>query len=305
MLAPALAPHEAERKRLISQAIRQLLIAGGGGLVLGATVGLLARDIGLAWLGLAIPVAIVGFMAWGRLQRFRTSCKTEALTGLAQAIGLTYQCEGFDPDGLKRLRQLALLPGYERSHFEDRFSGRRDACDFQLYEARLDAQEGSGKNSHWVTVFGGQVVCIAFPKKFLGTTVVNREGVRALGVPGLERVNLESGDFERIFEVYGTDQVEARYLVHPVFMEKLVALENALGGAKLRCAFDAGELMVAVEGGDLFEIVDLWQPLPSKETARTGVDGISHVLKLIDAVLSTPANPFADPKPAGQPAAGA
>ena len=48
--------------------------------------------------------------------------------------------------------------------------------------------------------------------------------------PGLRKVGLEDPHFEKIFEVFGDDQVEARAILTPVFMEELVALETAYAG---------------------------------------------------------------------------
>jgi len=40
----------------------------------------------------------------------------------------------------------------------------------------------------------------------------------------MKRVGLVDPVFEKIFEAYGTDQVEARYLLTPTFMQRLVRL---------------------------------------------------------------------------------
>jgi hypothetical protein len=45
----------------------------------------------------------------------------------------------------------------------------------------------------------------------------------------LEKVKLESIDFENRFIVYSNDQVEARYILTPSFMERLVKLEKMMG----------------------------------------------------------------------------
>lgn len=246
-----------------------------------------------AYIAVLGPGLLVWGLAWKRLVGFQQRCKAEALGRLSTAMGLEYQCEGFVAEGIGRLQELGLMPQFERSQFEDRFSGRRSGVDFRLYEARLKVRRGSGKSRRWVTVFGGQVILIDFHKDFLGTTVVNRNALFRFSPKGLEPVRLESNQFEKTFDVYGNDQVEARYLVHPAMMERLMELEASLGGQKLRCAFDGGELMVLVEGGDLFEVVDVLQPMPNRETTRKGVKGIADVLRLIDAVLARPANPYA------------
>ena len=50
-----------------------------------------------------------------------------------------------------------------------------------------------------------------------------------------------------------SDGVEARYLVHPTYVEKLIALENAFAGQKIRTLFAAGELTVVLEATNMFE----------------------------------------------------
>src|SRR5690606_24551245 len=83
------------------------------------------------------------------------------------------------------------------------------------------------------------------------------------------------------FEVWGTDQVEARYLLHPVMMERLLELETKLHGKRLRCAFEDGDCLVAVEGGNLFEPGDLFKPLVDPARARRIVNEISGVFGVL------------------------
>src|SRR5262249_17869964 len=158
-------------------------------------------------------------------------------------------------------------------HYEDCFSGERFKCGFTLYEAHLEEKHQTKNGTSYSTVFRGQVVRIAFPKKFLGTTVVRRDlgwfnFVNRFGNGNLQRVGLEDSKFERDFEVYGTDQVEARELVHPVFMERLLALEAHFDGKRLRCAFEGGDLLLAVEGRDRFELGSMFRPLADRDRVR-------------------------------------
>ncbi len=291
ILAPALAPHEAERRGLLQQAVVVTLVVEVLGIGAGLYAGQTWHRPGFVGIGALMPAWFAWGVMWSRLKAFRTRCKAEALSRLAAAIGLDYLCDGFEGEGVPRLQGLGLLPRFQRASYEDRFAGRRQGCGFEVFEAHLEDKQSDGKSSHWVDVFRGQLVRIAFPKAFEGTTVVNRAG-RHWSSPGFEPVGFASSQFEHAFQVFGTDQVEARYLVHPAFMERLLALETALGGENLRCAFDAGFLTIVVDGGDLFEIVKVLKPLPDRAAARRGVEGISHVLKLIDAVMAPPPRPY-------------
>jgi hypothetical protein len=70
---------------------------------------------------------------------------------------------------------------------------------------------------------------------------------------GLERVVLESPEFERLFDVYGEDQVEARKLLTPRAQEALVRLRKYLG-KPVWGAVRGRDLWLAVEGGDRFPV---------------------------------------------------
>lgn len=98
--------------------------------------------------------------------------------------------------------------------------------------------------------------------------------------------------FERDFEVYGSDQVEARELVHPVFMERLIALEPAYAGKRLRCGFQDGDLLLAVEGRNRFELGSMFAPLADPKRVRTVINDVAEILRLIDSMLTAERAPL-------------
>ncbi len=69
---------------------------------------------------------------------------------------------------------------------------------------------------------------------------------------GLERVVLESSEFERLFDVYG-DQIEARRLLTPRVQEALVRLRKYLG-KPVWGTVRGRDLWLAVEGRDRFSV---------------------------------------------------
>lgn len=292
VIAPALAPFEAERRAVLRRFWRFIIAGGVVGFAFAMITSTFGKDFDAA--GVVIWTGIIAMIAAGfgymPVHRFEQRCKARALEELAGALGMTYVGADFEPPAMERLQQLKLIGNdAEDSEYEDLFSGTRSGAAFQLYEAKLTKQNGKST----VTVFQGQVLRIAFPKKFLGVTIVNRDSQRWFKPKGFQKIGLESSQFERIFEVFGTDQVEARFLVHPAFMERLMALEAAMSGKNLRCAFDDSHLLVAVEGGDLFEVVDVFKPLPDREQTRKGLGELDAVLKLIDAILAPPPNVWA------------
>ncbi|MDX2233513.1 MAG: DUF3137 domain-containing protein [Hyphomonadaceae bacterium] len=243
-----------------------------------------------------MALAVAYTIAYLPLQRVGAQMKGVTLAAIAEAVGVSYAGAGAAPEAMPRYRGLNLVPSYDRCRFEDFFHGERLGRRFSLCEAVLEEErrDKDGKRSH-VTVFRGQLIRIAFPKAFLGVTIVRRDaGVfNALrGMGALKRVGLGDTRFERAFEVYSDDQVEARYLVHLVFMERLLDLEAHYKGKNLRCAFEQGDLLLAVEAPDRFEIGDLFKPLADPGRARRIVDDLADVMKLMDAVLTAEIAPL-------------
>lgn len=235
--------------------------------------------------------------AYAPLAALGRKLKQEYCAAIASAMGAAFEMAGFEPPALQRLKDLRLIPGYSRSSFEDLFTGAHKGAQYQVYEAHLEQQHTDSKGrTYYTTVFRGQLIRMHFTRNFLGVTIVRRDtGVFNLFGGGtvdgkkLERVRLEDPKFEKAFEVWGNDQVEARYLLHPVMMEHLLGLETGLKGKKLRCAFENGDVLVAVEGGDLFEPGDMFKPLVDPARARRIVDEIAGVVRVMDQVLTAQA----------------
>ena len=149
--------------------------------------------------------------------------------------------------------------------FQDLWWGLVGGRPFTLHEAKLTEQRGSGKSRRTVTVFEGSILAIGFTRRFNGTTLIEPDGDRRkfligaekeqVGIGGeqLERIDLTDPRFEERFTVWSNDQVESRYLVHPEYVERLLAVEAAFAGKDIRALFRDGDLLITLETGDLFE----------------------------------------------------
>jgi len=245
--------------------------------------------------GFGGAIGIATYAYWP-LSSLSDQVKQKMLDTIATTIGCKYQVNGFTPAGFDRARTLDLVPRYDRSNFEDWWGGERFKCGFDLYEAHLETKHRTKNGTTWVTCFRGQLMRVSFPKEFLGTTIVRRDRglfnfLDRFGTE-LKRVGLESSKFERDFEVYGSDQVEARALVHPVFMERLIALEQKFAGSRIRCAFQQGDLIVAIESRNRFEPGSMFSPLADPTRVRQVVTDIAEILRLIDAMLTAERAPL-------------
>ena len=112
------------------------------------------------------------------------------------------------------------------------------------------------------------ILCIAIP--------LNRQRKK------MQEAKLEDIDFDNRFNVYTKDQVEARYLLTPSFMERLKSVETSFGTKGIKCSFFEDTIMLAIPTNkDLFELGSLYCPIQkSKEIAKT-YDQIKSIQNMI------------------------
>lgn len=294
-LQPALRAREKGRVKAAKRATQFTWIGVGIGVV-GAAIGLAAFRVPQ----LAIVSAVIGFAVAGSgrssLRKYAKEAKAMLVAPVAEKFGLDFVSEPGPQPIAATIHKHGLLPSWDRSTFQDRITGTRNGVDFEFFEANLiqrrTSRDSNGRTrTSWVTVFQGQCLNFKFHKNFAGRTTVLRDAGflnRFGGARGMNRVRLESPDFEKAFEVYSTDQVEARFLLTPDFMQRLVDLEQVFHGAGLRCAFVDGAILIALEGGDLFEPGSMFTPLDNPERVRDLLDDFAAVFNLIDS--------FSDPQ---------
>lgn len=210
-------------------------------------------------------VAGLGF-AWGNAPRAKAirEVKLGINRAIAEALELDYSLDVEAGPAFELALRYEMVPRFDRSSFEDLWHGEIGGRSFALHEAHLKQRRSSGKRTHYVTVFRGAVMSIDFSRDFHGTTLVERAS-RHRGLLGgrkdavdfdgrrLDYVDLVHPQFEDEFAVFSDDQVEARYLIHPEYVERLIEIRQAFVGKDVRAVFSGGDLVIVVETEDMFE----------------------------------------------------
>jgi hypothetical protein len=233
--------------------------------------------LGLIWFGLDTDVVLrsivtlggtMMFGLWGYqpLAEAKQTIKIGINGAIARSLGIEYAHDIEPGAEFAAAKRYGLVPKHTRASFEDHWHGTLEGHAFSLYETHLEERRGSGKNRHWVTVFRGVIITMAFGRPFHSTTVLQRAGKNrawfGLGGPSeranfdghlLDRVDQVHPDFANVFDLFGDDQVEARMLVHPAYIEHLLALEQVFGAKELRAIFSRGEVILVAASDNLFE----------------------------------------------------
>lgn len=238
----------------------------------------------------AVAVGGLGMFSTAKyfLKEIKSDTKLHLAGGICNFIGWHFSEKVFIDPKLDTWTTNGLLPKtYHRVNFEDQMQGKAHGASFLAMEAHLEKEVRTGKNKNWVTTFMGTLMFIEFDRKFLGRTVVRRNNIlhNKKKFEGMKKVGLVDPVFEKIFQAYGTDQVEARYLLTPDFMQRLVDLETSVEGKRIRFAFINKTLMIAVETKNCFEAGSMLKPLTTPSKAQNILDEIGAVYDVIDGVL--------------------
>lgn len=327
VLEPALASREAERRSIISKARTRTLWMGLIVGALALIVLFATRGAG-AMLVIFGAIAVTGIgsaAAWVPLFRVKSETKQLVVGSAAESFGFKYETLHPDVSGVadwksagswissralksngvgklfgesgddlpptpafQTLRDAKLLPSYDDRDFEDLIEGDRAGTHFSLVECKLTEERGSGKNRRTVTVFQGLLFHIQYPERFLGRTLIARQGwwKGFFGDDSLQKVDLVAKELEDNFTIYSNDQVEARALLTPDRMERLIALERHFKGGKLRGIFEGDHLTLALEADDQFEAGSVWKPLVDPDRYITALTEIGLVCDVIDGFLT-------------------
>jgi hypothetical protein len=292
-IRPALQEREAERAAAAKRSIQSWWTGGTVIAVSVITAVFIFREPAIAILG---GLAGMGLIGWGSLPLNRLSREAKALLvePVARELGLDYAAKPGNVPSIHRHRELRLVPGWDRANFEDRLAGMRREVNFEMFEAHLEERrtttDSKGRTqTTWVTVFRGQCLKLDFHKTFYGRTRIAREAGffnRLNTSREMQRAKLEDPEFERAFAVFTTDQVEARYLLTPDLMQRLVDLERAFRGGRLQACFDGGEMLITLQGGDLFEPGTMYRPLDDPRRTRDLLNDFAAVFNIIDTVTA-------------------
>jgi hypothetical protein len=257
-VAPHLAAVEAERRRTL----RRCVMSTAGLLALGVLAAVLFT---IAGFGEGRLLAIVGSFAltwllWkSQFDRFRVSFKKRLVTPLVRAIDprLDYwptdaiEREEFEASGLFREHPVTRFRG------EDLIHGTLGATAMKCSE--VDARYRSlikRRNQNDIEIFKGLFFIADFNKHFHGSTyVLPDRAQRSLGALGQalqslnttygQLVKLEDPEFERLFVVYSSNQIEARYILSSALMARISAFRMRTRH-DLRLAFVRSKLYMAI-----------------------------------------------------------
>lgn len=253
---------------------------------------IVAGKFDAAYIGLILCTSCVVIMfLCGPFYFYKKRVKPQIMPDFAGFFGnFSYLFEGKVDDAI--LRASDLFGKYDFSVGDDYFTGIYDGVHISIGEQKLKVvgQDFRG-NKLERNVFSGVCILFEMNKNFKGRTVVLKDK-GALGnaftkVSGLQNVRLEDSRFEKVFEVFSDDQIEARYLLTTAFMERMLKLRDLYDGKAIQFSFNNNTLLLSIPTRqDMFEASSFFRSNMNKKKIDLVFEqfytifSVVHLLKL-------------------------
>ena len=204
------------------------------------------------------------------LQRIFTDLKYNHNSGLAKEV----------------LSSTQMINTGDVYYSNDLVTGKHKDVAFTQADVHIQEQHtDSDGNTTYTTIFKGRFMIFEFPKKFNFRLEVVEKWFGASRIPGkdkttgrkFEKIQLESPEFNKIFNTYAEDGFEAFYLLDPAFIHNILELDQQYKG-KLFLGFIDNKLIVGLnDNKDAFEPPSVFKQID--EAAET--EKIAKEIRLI------------------------
>jgi hypothetical protein len=271
-MAEVLRDLEKDRRKMIRKiAITTAVVLGLAPIAVLIGTALHAKPAAVAYAAGLLAIAAIIACGYGFTKAYKREFKGRLISPLVQFFGadFVYSADAFvDSDRYSASR--IFRTAFTRYSGEDYIAGTAGRTRFECseicseYEREYVDSKGN-KQKSWKTIFSGLFIVADFNKAFSGGVWVFPDSLESklgwlahklqewkLDRPG-QLVKLEDPEFERLFAVYATDQMVARYVLSPSLMKRITEYRQRLSHP-LWMSFSNGVLYVALAPDrDLFE----------------------------------------------------
>ena len=220
---------------------------------------------------------ILAWLSWYAIKKnFENRIKQNIMPIVSSCFPKLRWSKGFF-NGANLFLASYIISKFKNEVYDDYFEGVFNDVTFEIIEAKYVMKSS--------TDFDGVIIKLDMNKSFQAHTIVVTDTLfnDKFTYQGLSRTTLEDIEFEKKFNVYTNDEVEARYLLTPSFMERLKAMKIAFKACSVSCVFYNNYLIIALPtNNDIFSLCSLTKPLDDAKQYFQMFEEILSIIKLID-----------------------
>lgn len=285
-LAPTLQVLENKRKELLRNGRSEGLIYAAVFLVVGVIALLILKLEGIFGPIVIVVISVIIFITCinNKSKIFSSFYKEEVVDEIIHAFCPNATYSPNNGVGEDLFRNSGLFTSPDRYHAEDLIEGCLDKTSFICSEVHAEERRArstkNGVQYYWEDIFKGFLFIADFHKEFQGETTILRNSFFKVKM-GASRVKMENPDFEKVFDVFSTNQIEARYLITPSMMERMLELDsNFKKGVTI--SFRNSTILVAIpDSKNRFE-ADVWSSLNDMSILKSDFSVLQSLLDIVE-----------------------
>lgn len=285
-LAPTLQVLENKRKELLRNGRSEGLIYAAVFLVVGVIALLILKLEGIFGPIVIVVISVIIFITCinNKSKIFSSFYKEEVVDEIIHAFCPNATYSPNNGVGEDLFRNSGLFTSPDRYHAEDLIEGCLDQTSFICSEVHAEERRArstkNGVQYYWEDIFKGFLFIADFHKEFQGETTILRNSFFKVKM-GASRVKMENPDFEKVFDVFSTNQIEARYLITPSMMERMLKLDsNFKKGVTI--SFRNSTILVAIpDSKNRFE-ADVWSSLNDMSILKSDFSVLQSLLDIVE-----------------------
>lgn len=285
-LAPTLQVLENKRKELLKKGRSEGLIYAAIFLVVGVIALLILKLEGIFGPIVIVVISVIILITCinNKSKIFSSFYKEEVVDEIIHAFCPDAAYTPNDGVGEGLFRNCGLFSSPDRYYAEDLIEGCLGKTNFICSEVHAEERRArstkNGVQYYWEDIFKGFLFIADFHKEFQGETTILRNSFFKVKM-GASRVKMENPDFEKVFDVFSTNQIEARYLITPSMMERMLKLDsNFKKGVTI--SFRNSTILVAIpDSKNRFE-ADVWSSLNDMSILKSDFAVLQSLLEIVD-----------------------
>lgn len=227
-------------------------------------------------------IALGGFIWYTIKKQFEKKIKRTVMPVLMKAVPDFYwQLEPPIPEDDIIDSKIFPLAKESTKTYDDAFLGKYRGVEISIAESKLISNKRN--------VFSGAIIRIRMNKDFEGMTIIRPKkevevkDVKDLKKSKFQKVDLEDIEFNKTYDVYSTDQIEARYLLTTAFLERFRNINMAFDTKVAYCSFYGKYVYIAPYcKKDLFSICSLIKNVDDEAQFVKLFNEFTSVLALVD-----------------------
>lgn len=275
---------------LRKKAVKKITIGTVITIIVSLIVLIVSHNFELLPYSLIIGAVITTIVSYKDVSLFKETYKKSIILEIFKTLftNVRYMPE----NGISRsvLDSTNMIDTGDNFYSDDYVSAKYKNVSFEFSDVEIEEEyTDSDGDKHTVTIFQGQWYVFDFNKSFKADLQVCEKGFRNAKIGNLfgpkkfSKVELEDIEFNKEFNVYAQNSLDAFYVLTPGTMVKIKELNDKVKGKMLFC-FINNKLHVGLNSGkNLFE-PQLFKEINIEENHKQAIEEVKMITHFIDVL---------------------